>query len=155
MIEQNKKRLNMALRPDAQGFDEVRIFTVPRYKQSGLSGDEWRISATVQFYRKGQLIFEEGCGSVEVACGLAYGYYVRGQDNGRGYFASVEDRCDQEGCAEKATVLYRVLRKYCRDGSVHEESASGPQYRQFCEKHKTRGDCGLDDADRNYELVNA
>lgn len=25
-------------RPDAQAFDEVRIVTIPRYKESGLSG---------------------------------------------------------------------------------------------------------------------
>lgn len=45
-------RLNCDLRPDAQAFDEVRIVTVPRYKQSGLSGDEWRISAAIRLYRK-------------------------------------------------------------------------------------------------------
>gem|GEM_PF-6705725 len=41
-----------ALRPDAQAFDEIRIVTVPRYKTSGLSGDEWRISAMIQFFAK-------------------------------------------------------------------------------------------------------
>ena len=45
-----------ALKPDAQAFDEVRIVTVPRYKRSDLSGDEWRISAEIQFYRNGVLI---------------------------------------------------------------------------------------------------
>lgn len=39
------QRKSCALRPDAQAFDEIRIVTVPRYKQSGLSGDEWRIHA--------------------------------------------------------------------------------------------------------------
>ena len=40
------------LKPDAQAFDAVRITTVPRYKTSGLSGDEWRISAHVELLRK-------------------------------------------------------------------------------------------------------
>jgi hypothetical protein len=43
-----------AQKPDAQAFDEVRIKTVPRYKTSGLSGDEWRISATIQLMLSGQ-----------------------------------------------------------------------------------------------------
>ena len=25
------------------------------------------------------------------------------------------------------------------------------EYRAFCDQHKMRGDCGLDDADANYE----
>jgi hypothetical protein len=29
----------------------------------------------------------------------------------------------------------------------------GKDYRQFCDKHKTRGDCDLDDADHNYEQI--
>jgi len=56
-----------ALRPDAQAFDEVRITTVPRYKMSGLSGDEWRISGKIQLLRKGRVVAEkrdERCGNV-------------------------------------------------------------------------------------------
>jgi hypothetical protein len=55
-----------ALRPDAQAFDEVRIVTVPRYKISGLSGDEWRISSHIEFYRKGRKVHERGFGKAEV-----------------------------------------------------------------------------------------
>jgi len=46
--------------PDRQAYDEVRIITVPRYKNSELSGAEWRISAEVQFLHKGVVIFEKG-----------------------------------------------------------------------------------------------
>ena len=31
--------------PDDEWYDEVRIVTVPRYKTSGLSGDEWRFTS--------------------------------------------------------------------------------------------------------------
>lgn len=57
--------MNRAYRPDAQAFDEIRIFTVPSYKTSGLSGDEWRISATVEFYRNGILRHTEECFGLE------------------------------------------------------------------------------------------
>lgn len=47
-----------------------------------------------------------------------------------------------------------VMRKkdFCRAG--HEtEPHDHNVYRHFCEEHKRRGDCGLDDADVNYVLV--
>ena len=138
-----------ALRPDAQAFDEVRIFTQPRYKESGLSGDEWRISATVQFFRKGRLVFEDGCRNVETACGLLYGWYVRAIDDGKAYFAGDGITCDQEGCHEPATVRFRKKFEFCRHG--HKTTPSDVSlFRHFCEKHRERGDCGLDDADDNY-----
>ncbi len=64
------ERVNRALKPDAQAFDEVRIRTVPRWKESGLSGDEWRISATVEFWRKGKppAVENDGQRSLMQAC---------------------------------------------------------------------------------------
>jgi hypothetical protein len=139
----------MSTRPDAQAFDEVRIVTVPRYKQSGLSGDEWRISAVAQFYRKGELIHEAGgFRNVETVCNFLPYLCATGIDEGHGWFASVEDKCDQEGCSEPATVRYQKISDYCQEG--HKTAPVFVSYRQFCERHRTRGDCGLDDADRNY-----
>lgn len=140
---------NFAIRPDAQAFDEVRIITIPRYKQSGLSGDEWRISARMQFLRKGIVHHEVIVGNVEAACGMAYAEYMRATDNGKAYFAGDGKKCDQEGCIEEASVWYRLKRSYCREG--HESQPTSITIRSFCEKHKQRGDCGRDDADRNYE----
>ena len=140
-----------AIRPDAQAFDEVRIITVPRYKQSGLSGDEWRISAETQFYRKGKLIFTVGRRDVETACGFAYGDYLRGIDDGKAYFGGDGKICDQEGCAEPVAVKYRLLKLFSREG--YEGTPHCPTFRHFCDKHKIRGDCALEDADRNYEKV--
>lgn len=60
-----------ALRPDAQACDEIRIYTVPRYKTSGLSGDEWRISAVTEFYRKGRS-----------SCGTPMGLEILNGDGG-------------------------------------------------------------------------
>ena len=100
-----------ALRPDAQAFDEIRIVTVPRWKTSGLSGDEWRISAVTQFYRKGKLIHEVSCRNVETACGFLCWEHSRATDDGKAYFASMDDRCDQEGCADRAVVMLKKKAK--------------------------------------------
>ena len=140
------------LKPDAQAFDKVIIETVPRYKQSGLSGDEWRISASIKFYRKGKLVFEDGCSNVQYACYLLGAKHIKAIDDGLGYFAGEGNLCDQEGCSSPATVTYRKLKNYCRDGHSEEPKFNIP-IRMFCDVHKRRGDCGLDDSDSNYEKI--
>lgn len=146
-------KLHRAMKPDAQGFDEVRIVTVPRFKESELSGDEWRISAAIEFYRKGRCVHRIGWGSkVENAVhGLGY-HFLCAHDDGKAFFAGEEDYCDQEGCANHATVTYRLKKGFTRDGTERELSRDG-EYRMFCDRHKHRGDCGLEDADNNYEIV--
>jgi hypothetical protein len=141
-----------AIRPDAQAFDEIRIITVPRFKQSGLSGDEWRISAEVQFFRKGALVLQRACRNVETACGLLFAWHSEAIDDGKAYFAGDGVTCDQEGCSEPATVRYARKADYCDRGHKSQVFETS-QYRHFCEQHKTRGDCGLDDADENYDVV--
>ena len=137
-------------KPDAQGFDEIRFVTVPRYKESGLSGDEWRISVTMQFWRKGKLVHEEGgWHNTEVAMGFAYATYAKACDDGHALYCGEDDICDQEGCAEKATVKYYLKAKYDKH-SGHKTEVDKPTYRLFCNKHKQRGDCGLEDTDDNY-----
>lgn len=138
------------LRPDAQAFDEVRIITVPRFKESELSGDEWRISATIQLLRKGRIIYEQGFRNVETACGFLYSVYLTAIDDGRAMFGGEDDFCDQEGCSELATITYRKKFNYCREG--HRSELHNVTIRKFCDRHKHRGDCGLDDADDNYEI---
>lgn len=155
--EENKgKRVRHALKPDAQGFDEVRLITRPRYKSSGLSGSEWRISVHAEFYRKGKLIHEEFCGhNMEGAVhAVGWKYGVAG-DEGKMFFGGGEGgKCDQEGCAEGATVFYRMKSEKCNHYS-HEKILLDKEFviRQFCERHSVRGDCGFEDADDNYELI--
>lgn len=141
--------VNCALRPDAQPFDEIRLKTVPRYKTSGLSGDEWRISVDIEFYRNGKLICTSSVSKMDYAVGYIFSRYHDAIDNGHAYFAGDGIHCDQEGCAEPYTVRYRVLNKYEGYSKIPLDT---PSYRHFCDGHKRRGDCGLDDADNNYEL---
>lgn len=147
-----RDKIHRAYKPNAQAFDEVKFVTVPRYKTSGLSGDEWRISVNVQFWRNGKLMHEEWAGhDMEKAMAFASYRYASACDNGKGHFAGEGDFCDQEGCSKEATVTYKKLNDYCREG--HKTAPHFEEVRRFCEEHKRRGDCGLDDADANYQLV--
>ena len=141
-----------ALRPDAQAFDEIRIVTVPRYKMSGLSGDEWRISAEIQFLRKGTIRHRESYRDVQTACGFLYAEHGKACDDGHAYFAGEGNLCDQEGCKAEATHRHNIQINHCDHCGV-DARHQFPSYRLFCDEHKIRGDCGIDDADRNYEVV--
>lgn len=148
-------KLHRAIKPDAQAFDEIRITTVPRYKTSGLSGDEWRISSKVQFLRKGIVRHEEFYRDVDTAAKYLTHELSKAQDEGKAYFAGEEDFCDQEGCSDKATVTYKIKQKYCcgPGGCGQKKEMYQQDIRMFCQRHSKRGDCGLEDADENYELV--
>lgn len=137
------------IKPDAQAFDEIRIITVPRFKESGLTGNEWRISANVQFMRKGRVIVERTYRNIETACNYLAAAHGEACEGGNAMYGGEGDFCDQEGCAEMATVTYQKKADYCREG--HKSELRHITVRKFCERHKHRGDCGLDDADQNYE----
>lgn len=145
--------MRRATKPDAQPFDKVEIVTVPRYKMSGLSGDEWRISAEVRLIRKGKVIHTESFRNVEAATKFLPSIWAYAVDDGKGFFAGEGDICDQEGCNEKAIVAYRLKQDYCNYCAAEERHYDGQAIRKFCARHSTRGDCGIDDADRNYELI--
>lgn len=146
-----------AERPDSQFVDEIRIVTVPRWKESELSGDEWRISAHIDFYRKGQVVGSRGARDVETAARFVDWYLTSGREEGKiDTPNNLGEFCDQEGCHDRWTVRYRLKERYGRDGKVIERGKwmdGVTEFRAFCDKHKNRGDCGLDDADCNYELM--
>ena len=64
--------------------------------------------------------------------------------------------CDQEGCAEEATRIYKLAKTFCHCGAASDPYAFGrsrPHVRQFCAAHSRRGDCALEDTDSNYEVL--
>lgn len=144
-------------RPDSQFVDEIRIVTVPRWKESDMSGDEWRISARIDFYRKGQVVGSKGARDVAMAARLVDYYLLTGREDGKiDVPNNLGDFCDQEGCCKPWTVRYALKERYGRDGKVIERGKwmeGVTEYRAFCDEHKDRGDCGLDDADRNYQQM--
>lgn len=149
----NKIINNKATRPDHQRYDAVQIYTVPRWKESELSGDEYRISANADLYYKGNLVKRLEFRDVETAVRYLDGAEVYWHENGED-FEHVDDSylCDQESCTEIADVKYKRLQAFTDRGDP-ETLYDFNLYRVFCNKHKTRGDCGRDDADHNYEQV--
>lgn len=145
------KKERRDLKPNAQGFDKIVIETVPRWKDSELSGSEWRISAVTKFYRKGVLIHEDYSSNVEYAAFLVGARLIHLIDDGKGYFAGQDQVCDQEGCEAKAEWTLKKKFDYCRDG--HKSKDPSNAFRLFCDKHSKRGDCGLDDSDSNYDKI--
>lgn len=140
---------NRARKPDAQAFDRIEIITVPRYKESELSGDEWRISAAIIFYRKGKEVHRVSARNVEYACRFLDARFMEACDDAKGFFAGEDDICDQEGCAEKAVWRHELKQKYDNRGTPY-PCMDGGEYRLFCDRHKTRGDCACEDGDDNY-----
>lgn len=139
---------------DDEFVDEITIKVVPRFKQSEMSGDEWRVSATIEMKRKGMVIVERHVGTMEFAAALLPSIVgVLGEFDDRDLIdkaIEVEGSlCVQPGCPEKATRFFRLKAQSCRHGHMH-DITFGILIRGFCDKHVRRGDCGLEDADVNY-----
>ena len=150
-------RLTHWFHSDRQVFDEVRIVTVPRWKESELSGSEWRISARIQLLKKGIVLYEEGFRDVETAGNLLAWVMVNAAENKIEWPEKrLANFCDQEGCAVDAVYFFRIKKHFCVGGGncgQEQKHYDGNFYVQFCERHKHRGDCGLEDADDNYEEI--
>jgi len=152
------KRISYRAHPDWEGYDEITIKVVPRYKTSGLSGDEWRIHAVLTVKRKGEVVLERPFHDIERAMKyLPWVVEVEMVENGthkRGLFGHYEDEYAQPGCAEKPVNHYRLKKLYTKRGEGPLPDSDFTEYRRaFCARHSTRGDCGLEDADSNYELI--
>lgn len=158
------------------GYDDIRISILPRYKTSGLSGDEWRFSYVAEIFWKGFRIGSRGWSRMEHA--------IRSLDNWINYlqesiqfeFKKYDDEprghpwaiafpdhrllaefCAQPGCPNLATHTFIKKNTYCvgpgNCGAKH--SKLGVHAVRFCPKHCTRGDCDMEDADSNLELFEA
>jgi hypothetical protein len=97
------------------------------------------------------IIFSDMVGNVEAAAGMLYGVMITAMDAGLCHNSGDGIHCDQEGCSELATITYKKLHDYCRSG--HKTTPDWIKLRRFCDRHKRRGDCGMDDCDANYVLA--
>lgn len=142
--------------PDDERFDEIHIYVVERWKESELSGDEWRFSYSAEIKRKGEIII---CITASTLDWLLKGLQWRIQAaSEKGEFDSdawdrTRDKCDQPGCSNVATIFYQLKKEYSRQGDELVDQGSIKLYRQFCQNHKHRGDCGLSDSDDNYFVI--
>lgn len=141
--------------PDDEYYDKITIEAVPRYKTSEMSGNEWRVSATMKFWRKGQLVFERSFNKMETAA-IAMPWFFKTAGEGSDFkHAKDEKQCDQPGCGNEAVNEFRLKKEYSEHGEeLSEKNMSGfEKRRKFCERHARRGDCGLEDSDSNYEVI--
>jgi len=148
--QKTHQNLTRALPVDRQIVDRVAITTVPRYKTSWASGDEWRFSAQVKFYYKDQEVKEGWFSDVAQAIHHlkhTYDKYAWQEDN----YDSRESLCDQEGCSLPWTKTFQIKTRYCAGcGQTKENLLNTVNIRRFCDKHCTRGNCFLEDCDENY-----
>lgn len=139
---------------DDEWYDEVHITVRERWKESEMSGDEWRFSYVAEFKRKGVVHKTLSNHRLEwlLPQVAAHSSFAPAGDDDDAPKATNE-LCFQPGCVELATIQYRKVKDWCnRCGKGHEVTYS-EHHRRFCNKHRRRGDCGLDDADANYVEV--
>lgn len=82
----------------------------------------------------------------------------RGTRTPKGKGIDFDSLCFNPGCKDDGVVEYEIIDEYyprigVKEGFKH--SWRGPVRRRFCEAHALRGDCGLEDADKNYVLISA
>lgn len=149
------KKWNFLPHPDAERFDSVTISTIPRWKESELSGDEYRFSYVVTFFRNGMAVAASSSGrSVKDALILAYQKFdnIETIDNG-GFMGPLDEFCCQPSCSNLWVVLMHPIKRYSKRGEELVRPYGEDDVRAFCEQHRHRGDCALDDADINYKIV--
>lgn len=145
---------------DDEGVDEIRIKVVPRYKTSGLSGNEWRVSALMEFYRKGHVVWSRGFSKMQYAAQALPWMWSTASESDDYKWPATNDQCFQPGCSEKAITEYELKMEFCRScASRHPDNSHGnpPIFEhtriKFCARHARRGDCGFEDSDVNYRVV--
>lgn len=138
---------------DDETIDDVSIKCIPRFKTSGMSGDEWRVSYRVVLKRKGATLFDRLYTSLDAAIThLPWVLKVMFEGGMDGFDESAWERCHQVGCSEPATVFYRLKQVFADNGEGPIPSTLGHRT-AFCARHSERGDCGREDADDNYEII--
>lgn len=152
------KTLRHKRHPDSGWYDRVEVEVVPRYKTSGMSGDEWRTSVRLRWYFKGLLVGEERFGRdiKEALSYIPHVIAVAGDSGASNEWLKHEaQKCDQPGCSEDAVEKFKLRRHTSERGEFLDEGENQDRasYRKFCEKHRTRGDCSREDADSNYESL--
>lgn len=142
--------------PDDEGIDRIECVVVPRYKQSELSGDEWRVHVAVRFYRKGTLVGEREAHTMQDATILLPSWWLsRPEISDIPLWKLGAETCHQYGCDKEAAVVVRLEDEFSARGEGPLPKSEWPHEtrRAFCLKHQRRGDCGREDSDDNYKSI--
>lgn len=134
----------------AERFDRIEIETVERWKDSELTGDEWRFSYVVSFYSHGRKLATLNGFSIEDCLFKALSQFNTVHTDGALRQFVKETFCCQPGCTEPWVVLRHPVQRFTSQGEKLVRDYGEGEVRAFCKKHMHRGDCGLDDNDDNY-----
>ena len=137
---------------DFHAFDRITLEIVPRYKESHLSGDEWRQHVEVKFFFKGHEVHNFGCRDMEAAMMRLGWEWLQVTGPIPDKVIEVEkDACDQPSCTNPPVVRCTIKEEFSRSGEKLDASdIHSKHYRQFCKRHQRRGDCSREDGDDNY-----
>lgn len=143
--------------PDWEPFDEMRFKVIPRYKTSGLSGDEWRQHVQVEFLHKGKVVHEAGFRDMATALRHAPVEMDKATCPIPEEVIKLErGLCDQPSCQLPPIGRLAIKRETSDRGDwLDPAHAYGRKYRQFCSVHIQRGDCSREDCDDNYEPLDS
>lgn len=133
---------------DDHCYDRIEVTQAERWKESELSGDEYRWSYRAVAVRKGIAIAAYNQGDL---LGALLRLIPELNRLARWRYLGV-DECAQPACANEPVVLYRIIRPWSANGTLAYTHDS-KYVRGFCGDHTHRGDCGMDDNDANYEPV--
>lgn len=125
--------------------------------------------SSIDFFRKGRLLYrstyDEQPMPLIVSAGHLPWAMVMARDEPLGTIDAWEDMrqlCFQMGCAAPASSTYVLKHLFADDGARRPATASSSRgenpapvqlVRRFCPLHLRRGDCGLEDADDNYTVI--
>lgn len=153
-----KSEYNRRLR-DWEPFDKIELKVVPRYKQSEMSGDEWRTGINLTFWFKGQMVQEAFFNTMKGAIMMLPAIWLQAQGPIVAKVLELEDKyCAQPGCPNGASssLLKRFLKRLAtNEGWLDKDMTVCRYYRKFCDQHERRGDCGLEDNDQNYSAASS
>lgn len=145
---------------DFDFIDKIVLEIVPRYKTSGLSGDEWRTGVVAKLIFKNHQVHELFYHDIETAlAGLPWEKRIlceKSEPDVAGAVCKIEKGlCDQPSCSNPATNFFKLKRLTSARGELIDPAdETMAYYRRFCERHSTRGDSSREDCDDNYEKIN-
>lgn len=147
------------------GIIGINIVRVPRWKESELSGDEWRFTLAGAINYKdwkgggmAQALISGG-DMPEIALRVAAWCSENKRLLSPPY--TVDDLaklvvCFQPGCIYPPENVYQIKQEWTwfpYQGYQMDRRNKHPVVRAFCARHSHRGDCDLEDQDDNYELL--
>lgn len=139
-------------------YDRIELDVVPRFKSSGLSGDEWRTSVRVRFYFKGEVVHTTSFHNMQIALAMLPAEHIRQCEPIKERVIELEQherRCDQPGCSAPSFAAFRVRRLFSPGGDLLDasEQLPEPKIMWFCLEHMERGNADREDCEKNLERV--